>query len=270
MTELRADLIRVPSWALGLVQEAVPGATLPGNLAESENLVPLPGGRMATRGGSRILLTLKDDAVNSAATPVFQAAGTALEGTGAVSPAWPTHQTDDIALLIVETSNEPVTLSTPAGFVEVADSPQSQGAGPPFQVGIRLTVFWARATSGAMATPTVADPGDHVRAQILTFRGCITAGNPWDVTAGDSSTQTASVNIPGDTTTVDRCLVVAMVGNTTDTTTPQTSGWTNGGLNNVTEIADGNTDLGFGGGFGVAVGEKALAGAYGVTTATLV
>ena len=52
------------------------------------------------------------------AAPAFQAAGTAVGATGAVSPAWPAHQIDDIALLFVEsTGGQPATLSTPAGFV---------------------------------------------------------------------------------------------------------------------------------------------------------
>ena len=36
------------------------------------------------------------------AAPAFQAAGTAVTGTGNVNPAWPTHAIDDLALLFVE------------------------------------------------------------------------------------------------------------------------------------------------------------------------
>ena len=50
---------------------------------------------------------------------------------------------------------EAATLSTPAGFVQVTNSPQFTGAGT---AGTRITVFWARATSTSMAAPTVADP----------------------------------------------------------------------------------------------------------------
>jgi hypothetical protein len=35
------------------------------------------------------------------AAPAFEAAGTAVGGTGAVSPAWPAHAAGDIALLFV-------------------------------------------------------------------------------------------------------------------------------------------------------------------------
>lgn len=63
--------------------------------------------------------------VNEAqAAPTFQAAGTAGGGAGAVSPAWPAHQVGDVALLFVESSgDQAVTLSVPAGFVAVANSP---------------------------------------------------------------------------------------------------------------------------------------------------
>lgn len=110
--------------------------------------------------------------VNEAqAAPTFQAAGTAGGGAGAVSPAWPAHQVGDVALLFVESSgDQAVTLSVPAGFVAVANSPQFTFPGGP-ATGTRITVFWARATSTAMSTPTVADPGNHVYAPIITYRG---------------------------------------------------------------------------------------------------
>src|SRR5437870_2263987 len=47
--------------------------------------------------------------VGLAPAPTFQAAGTAQPGTGALTVAWPTHQTDDIGLLIVETAKQTVT-----------------------------------------------------------------------------------------------------------------------------------------------------------------
>jgi hypothetical protein len=134
----------------------------------------------------------------------------------------------------------------------------------------QLTVFWARASSGAMAAPTVADLGNHQLGEILTVRGCIASGDPWDVTAGDvQSTATTAVSVPGATTTVSDCLVVMIASNGFDTDIAQTSGWANPDLANVTERGDINTALGHGGGFGFATGEKAAVGAYGATTATL-
>jgi hypothetical protein len=140
----------------------------------------------------------------SEAIPKFQAAGAAVSNTIAVSPAWPTHLTNDIALLFVESANEAITLSTPAGFVEITNSPQGTGTAAG-TAATRLAVFWCRATSSAMGAPTVADPGDHVIAQILTFRGCVTSGNPWDITAGDvAAVASATVTVPGATASHQR------------------------------------------------------------------
>ena len=208
-------------------------------------------------------------ATPQAPPPTFQAAGTMVKGTGAITPVWPAHQAGDVALLVVETANQAVTLSTPAGFVEVTNSPQGTGTAAG-TAATRLAVYWKRATSSAEANPTVADSGNHQIATIITFRGVIASGNPWDVTAGNvASSASTAVSIPGATTTVADTLVVAIVANGTDTPTAQTSGWTNASLTGLTERADSSTNSGNGGGFGVATGVKATAGAYGATTATL-
>jgi hypothetical protein len=121
-----------------------------------------------------------------------------------------------------------------------------------------------------MGAVVINDSGDHQIAQIITFRGVTNTGNPFDVTVGNvASSASTSVSIPGTTTTVANTLVVAIVANATSTTTAQTSGWANSSLSSVTERADTNNTVGFGGGFGVATGVKAAAGAYNTTTATL-
>jgi hypothetical protein len=168
-------------------------------------------------------------------------------------------------LLFVETANQ--TVSTPSGWGVVADSPQGTGAAGG-ATSTRLGVFWKRAIPAEVA-PTITDPGDHAIGQILAFRGCINTGNPWDVTSGNTGASSTSVSIPGDTTTVANCLVVLAVLIITDTATPQTSGYTNADLANLTERTDINTTQGNGGGFAVITGEKASIGAYGATTATL-
>lgn len=203
------------------------------------------------------------------ALPVFQAAGTAVEGLSAISPAWPTHQADDIGLMFVETANQAIGI-IPSGWAHVLSSPQGTGTAGG-TAATQLTVLWKRATSSSEAALSIGDSGNHQVAQILTFRGCITTGDPWDVTAGDvASTADTAVSIPGATTTVDECLIVLAVSNGTDISTAETSGWANAALANVLERADKNTTQGNGGGFGVATGEKATAGAFGATSATLV
>jgi MSHA biogenesis protein MshQ len=205
---------------------------------------------------------------NAYAAPAFQAAGAAVTGTGTVSPAWPTHATGDVALLFVESAGgQPVTLTTPAGFVAVTNSPQATGAGT---AGTQISVFWARATSAAMTAPTVGDPGDHVYAQIITYRGVGDAGNPWDVTSGGvKATASTSVTVTGVTTTVANTLIVQVVSRDNDSAAAAFSAEANGTLTGIAERSDAGTTSSNGGGFAVWDGVKATAGATGNTTATV-
>jgi MSHA biogenesis protein MshQ len=202
------------------------------------------------------------------AAPAFEAAGTAVGGTGAVSPAWPAHAAGDIALLFVETTGgQTATLSTAAGFVEITGSPQATGT---TTNGTRITVFWARATTAAMASPTVAGPGDHVYAQILTYRGAAATGNPWNVTGGGvKATASTSVTVTGVTTTVADTLIVQAVARDNDSAAAAFSALANANLTSLTEQTDAGTTSGNGGGFVVWDGVKASAGATGNTTATV-
>ena len=165
--------------------------------------------------------------------------------------------------------NQTVTLTTPAGFVELTSSPQGTGSSGS-SGATRLTVYWARATSTNMATPQIAGPGENLIAQIVTFRGVTTVGSPWDVMAGNvASTASASFSIPGATTTAADTLVVAIVANGTKSNNSQTSGWTNASLLNLAEQSDVNDSTNLGGGFGIATGTKLTAGAYAATTGSL-
>jgi hypothetical protein len=202
-----------------------------------------------------------------ASAPTYQAAGAAVGGTGTAAPAWPAHAVNDIALLFVESAGgQPVTLTTPNGFVEVAGSPQFTGAGT---AGTRLTVFWARATSTSMAAPVVGDPGDHVYARIITYRGVVNAGNPWDVASGGVKAA-PTVTVSGVTTTVPGTRVVQMVTHGNDSAAASFGPPTNATLTGITERSDAGTTSGNGGGFAVWDGDMAAAGATGDTTATVV
>lgn len=202
------------------------------------------------------------------AAPFFQAAGTSANGTNAITVAWPTHAVNDVALLFVESSGgQPVTLSTPSGFVQITGSPQATGAST---AGTQLTVFWARATSAAMPSVTVADPGDHVYARIITYRGVISSGNPWDVTVGGiKSTASTSVTVTGVTTTLADTLIVQAVARDNDSSGAAFSAETNGSLAGIAERSDAGTTSGNGGGFVVWDGVFAGMGATGNTTATI-
>lgn len=205
----------------------------------------------------------------ASAAVTFQAAGTAVGSQASVTAAWPAHQAGDVALLFVETAGgETPPMTTPSGFVLVANSPQTTGAGT---AGTKLSVYWARATSSSMADVVIGDAGDHTAAQILTFRGVVSTGNPWSATGGGvKGTAAANVTVPGVTTTVPNCMVVVAVTHDMDAASTTTwSGWTNTNLVGLVEQADYGTSGGTGGGFGVATGTKATAGATGNTTATV-
>lgn len=204
-----------------------------------------------------------------AAAPTFQAAGNQVGGTGNVSPQWPAHQAGDVALLFIESGRgQAANLSNAAGFVEVANSPQSTDGGGPN--GTRLTVYWARATSSSMPTPTVSDPGNHVYARILTYRGVLPAGDPWDVTGGgNKSTSSNSLTLTGVTTTVPNTLIVQAAAHDRDNAGQHFSGQTNANLTGIVERSDAGTTQGNGGGIGIWDGVKATAGPTGDTTVNI-
>ncbi|MGE3162123.1 MAG: hypothetical protein AB7K53_08780, partial [Burkholderiales bacterium] len=174
------------------------------------------------------------------AAPAFQAAGAAQGATGGVTVPWPAHQAGDVALLFVETQgSQAVSFSNARGFQALPDSPQSVN-NP--QRGTRLSVFWARATSGAMLSPQIADPGNHVYAVILTYRGVVSTGNPWDATAGGNNNgNNTSITVPGVTTTVPDTLIVQAVTRQTDSGAAFVSNQTNANLTGIAERFDDGT-----------------------------
>jgi hypothetical protein len=200
--------------------------------------------------------------------PTFFGQSTAPSNSDATTADWPAgHQADDIGILYVEQANEPV--STPAGWTAI-EAPGTGTAGAAASTGLQM--FWKRAASGAESGVTVANPGDHRRARVLVFRGCETSGSPINVSADDvEATALAAASIPGATTTVDECLIVAAVSNATDSTSNQTTsnGFANADLTSIARVSTGNAAAGNGGGVDIAAGEKAVAGAYGATTVTL-
>lgn len=196
--------------------------------------------------------------------------------TGSSSPAWGAHLPFDIGLCIIETAREDAAFSDPQGFARVAGFPFGTGT-----VGAsnatQLDVWWARATSNAMPAPTIVDPGDHIICRIVNFRGCVETGVPWDATpTGDTTAATTVVAVPGGTTSLIDCLVLALVAWNLDSGIERivAGSWANPDLaapavlNSLTFAAQ--TPNGNGGGWSCAIGGKAAAGAYQATTASVV
>ncbi len=135
------------------------------------------------------------------AAPAWQATGTLATSTGAISPNWPTHLTDDIGLLIINHNGTAApTLSPAAGFVLIADIDAASAKSG--------SIWWCRATSASMTAPTCPDSGDGNAGLIMTVRGCVTSGDPWDVFGEVAQASTASISIDSITTTLDELLLV--------------------------------------------------------------
>lgn len=204
--------------------------------------------------------------------PSVYAVGAATSSTGAIiTPAIPTG-TDVNDVLILLHEMDPVlsaaALGTVTGFADVLNSPVSQTGGLP----TRLTARWHRATGPESGTVSVPAVTNHHSARIIGVRGCVTSGNPWNVTAGALQSDTSTtVTWSGVTTAANDCLILLALTTGTDVaSTAMVSGYANAGLANITERVDNWTLSGTGGGIAAATGEKATAGATGATTATLV
>ncbi len=201
------------------------------------------------------------------ALPTFQAIGTVGAGTGDITPTWPTHQADDVGLLICETGNgEAVT--APTGWVAVGSSPQDSGGTGPSRT--RLSVFWFRATGSSETDPTITDPGNHVIGQILTFRGVVTTGDPWHISAGAAKgTADTTMTFPGGTTTIDDCLIT-LIGSHGDDEADAVGTVGTGGFDAApTERLDRATGVGNDGMIFLATAELASQATFAAVTATM-
>jgi hypothetical protein len=209
--------------------------------------------------------------------PTFVGRGTLVQTSGTnigVTPAWPAgHIANDVALLIVETAAEAATLSVPAGFVQCPGSPQSVGTAGGAS-SVRLQVYWCRATSNSMPTPTIVNPGNHVIARILAWRGCVETGNPFNVTPVGNTLATASTSytIPSLTLIGVNNRLIHIVAGATDTTVDQLTGAglhpPDGTVPSMNGRTDSWRDVGNGGGFTVTDIVR-QAGATGTGVGTL-
>lgn len=202
--------------------------------------------------------------------PTWAGSGTALAGpsTGTLSPAFYTNPAaGDIAVLVlIRNEGADHVLSDAQGFTEVpVVSPQNTPADSNLGVGMQV---WTRTlTDGSPASPVIADSTTDAQKYGIIFG--IRGASGIDVAAGDTGVTDTAIACPGVTTTANNCLVVHIVGNTTDTTGAQASGWANAALSSLTERVDINSAQGNGNGVAIVTGVLAAAGASGTTTGTL-
>jgi len=146
------------------------------------------------------------------ASPQFRSATSGTASTGAPTATLPTgHALNDILFLIIETSNQ--SISAPAGYTEVASSPQGTGTGGAVN-SCGLQVFWKR-DNGSEAAPTIPDSGDHTVACMMAFSGCLTTGTPFAYTNGGviSATQTNPSFTTSSNVLIKGGTVVAILAN---------------------------------------------------------
>lgn len=194
------------------------------------------------------------------------AIGSAAAGATPLLPA--STATDDLLLLVIETANEPI--AAPTDWTQVSASPQGTGTAAS-ATATAVQIFWRRKPAAGYTDPVLPDAGDHILARIAVVRGVSNVGNPIHVAAGDTGASSTSAVIPGLTTTLAECLVVAVCSWATDSSSSQTSGtWTNASLGSIAERFAGGTTAGNGGGVALSTGTKAVAGAVSATTDTLI
>ena len=140
-----------------------------------------------------------------AAPPAYQAFSAIAASTGAnVTVTLPAHQADDIFLLSVVVRDQDDTI-TVAGWTQIATVDRGAVS--------RYWWFWKRAASASETNPLVnksTGTGDTYAA-VITYRGAVTTGDPWEV-KGTPQTSTADpVALTGITTLTADSLVVAAV-----------------------------------------------------------
>lgn len=194
-----------------------------------------------------------------AAIPTVRAVGAANADVGAITLTLPsgTAANDILVALFITQNTQAITMS---GYTVLSE----QDAGT-----IRLTVMWKRA-GGGEGNPTSSDSGAFQLGRLIAIQGCVTSGDPWDVTNTGSTGTGTTGTINGATTTWANSLVLQALGITRAGTPIASSGQTNADLSSVTEQMDNSTSLGTNGGsMMLATGGKAAAGAYGTMSVTL-
>jgi hypothetical protein len=191
----------------------------------------------------------------------------AATGTTTVTPAFPTAYTatdGDIECVAIESENTDTI--TPPGNGMAALTSQVVSTGIP----TKLSLFWRRLAAGNTAGAFTASPGDHMIGRTAIIRGCRATGNPWNIFAGATEVVSdTTVSIPGLTTTAADCYVTAWFSTGRDLATVNATAWVNASLANFAEQIDNWAITGLGGGWAMAAGGKAAAGAVSATTATV-
>jgi len=200
--------------------------------------------------------------------PIFRSAGAYGTGTTQCTAAVPTGgaapQANDTLVILAESTDSTTaagTPNTPGGWSKLFERTQGDGL-----TGVTtLTIFGKRAGAGETDV-TIDGVLNHISARMFVVSGGIETGDAWTVGSGNGA-DTGNGTCPSLTTPTDNCLVLAIGCSTRDNiNSANFTLWTNANLSSLTERGDNGTNVGAGGGIGVAMGGLALAGPTGNTT----
>lgn len=187
----------------------------------------------------------------------------ALGGTGGgttFTVDWPVgYQSGDIGVMIC--CGRAGAFSTPSGWTEIANSPQTVGSG---STSTSLSIF-TKVAGASESSVTVSNGATIHVVAILVLRG-----GAFDVSAGTTvpAHNNATWAFPSLTTSVNNCMVIHALAEPIDNSSNRYSAYTNANLANITEQLDSGTATGIGCGLVIVTAEAATAGSIGTTTCT--
>src|SRR3990167_3935571 len=200
------------------------------------------------------------------------ASAKATDGTDpySVTPDLPAGMVaNDIVILVAATESTGTATLSAAGSVTT----WTAITGSPVAVtgGKKLYVWWGRWASGTTG-PTITATTNMIIAATAAWSGCDTTASVINNQAnGNETTADTTLSfVTGISTTVNNCMVLLISTDDIDSNTAQHSSQANSNLGSVAERLDVNTNAGSpGGGFQIAEGTLATAGAIGTWTTTL-
>lgn len=206
--------------------------------------------------------------------PSFRSQANNSGGAAVVTLTLPTHATNDIIILGIETANQALTSNTLTtltnqGYSEAPSSAQVGIGTAGAAGGTRQFVYWTRASSASQSAVVIDSTGNHCVIAALVIQNAKTDGSPFNTSANQRQTTAGtSVSFPQITTTTPNTLVVMLMTNDTDGTTAQMGTITNANLSSITEHTDRNINTGAGGGVAFATAANTGQGNIGNSTFT--
>ena len=185
----------------------------------------------------------------------------------------PAHEIDDILLVVVTTANQLLPAANTFlsnGYQLVPNLPDGSGSAGAAG-GLRMFIYWTRATSAAQTAPVTGDSGSYQSAWAYAIQNCITTGQPFETPANSQQlTASTTLTCPSITTTNANTRVYYAIGMDSDqnNTGPITL-ISNANLTGILNHGGNLSNAGAGGGSALQSGRKITAGAVGTATATI-